>query len=167
MWGERFRGSTRGCYFGGRRDNSRGRPGHSVYPSATLRFCRCSDFSRRYLSVYRDTPGVSADVCLDVDLDRARLATAILREGHAETQPYATDDFQAALAEESDVVVINTPNDLHSEQAVAALERGKHVLLQETAGLDARGCPCNTGRGQTVNRSRPYLHELLRPSHRA
>jgi predicted dehydrogenase len=94
-------------------------------------FVGCSDFSRRYLSVYRDTPGVSADVCVDIDLDRARLATAILREGHAETQPYATDDFQAALAEEIDVVVINTPNDLHREQAVAALERGKHVLLQK------------------------------------
>lgn len=71
-------------------------------------------------------------MCIDIDLERARLATAILREGQAaETSCYATDDFRAALADEIDVVVINTPNDLHREQAVAALEHDKHVLLQK------------------------------------
>jgi predicted dehydrogenase len=102
-------------------------------------FVGCSDFSRRYLSVYRDTPGVSVNVCVDIDLERARLATAILRESQAEIYPYATDDFQAALAEEIDIVVINTPNDLHRDQAVAALERGKHVLLQKPLSATLAG----------------------------
>jgi predicted dehydrogenase len=94
-------------------------------------FVGCSDFSRRYLSVYRDTPGVNVEVCVDVDLERARLATEILRKGHADKAAHVSHDFQAALVDEIDVVVINTPNDLHREQAVAALERGKHVLLQK------------------------------------
>src|ERR1700678_2476980 len=84
-------------------------------------FVGCSNFSRRYLSVYRDTPGVNVDVCVDVDLERERLATEILRQGHPDKAVHATDDFRAALADEIDVVVINTPNDLHRKQAVAAL----------------------------------------------
>jgi len=40
-------------------------------------------------------------------------------------------DFAAALTPEIDAVIINTPNHLHRPQAVAAIEAGKHVLLQK------------------------------------
>jgi predicted dehydrogenase len=39
--------------------------------------------------------------------------------------------FEAALTDEIDAVIINTPNHLHRPQAVAAIEAGKHVLLQK------------------------------------
>jgi predicted dehydrogenase len=39
--------------------------------------------------------------------------------------------FGAALTDEIDAVIINTPNHLHRPQAVAAIEAGKHVLLQK------------------------------------
>jgi predicted dehydrogenase len=39
--------------------------------------------------------------------------------------------FDAALTDKIDAVIINTPNHLHRPQAVAAIEAGKHVLLQK------------------------------------
>ncbi len=46
-------------------------------------------------------------------------------------KPRAAGDFADALSADVALVVINTPNHLHREQAVAALEAGKHVLLQK------------------------------------
>jgi predicted dehydrogenase len=39
--------------------------------------------------------------------------------------------FEDALADDIDVVDVSTPNHLHEEHAVRALEAGKHVLLQK------------------------------------
>ncbi|WP_158818091.1 Gfo/Idh/MocA family protein [Methylocapsa sp. S129] len=42
-----------------------------------------------------------------------------------------TTDYGAALNDpEVDIVVIATPSELHAEQAIAALEHGKHVLVE-------------------------------------
>ncbi len=105
----------------------------SARPARELRcaLVGCGTISRRYLSVYRDMPGVSVAVCIDIDLARASLAAAMLNGDQSSMPVLATNDFAAALADEIDVVVISTPNHLHREQAVAALERGKHVLLQK------------------------------------
>jgi predicted dehydrogenase len=43
----------------------------------------------------------------------------------------------ALLAEEIDAVVISTPNFLHAQQTIAALQAGKHVLLQKPMTLTA------------------------------
>ena len=39
--------------------------------------------------------------------------------------------FSDCLAEDIDVVDISTPNFLHKKQAVAAIEAGKHVIIQK------------------------------------
>ena len=39
-----------------------------------------------------------------------------------------------------DAVVIGTPMQLHASQAVAALERGVHVLSEVTAGVSLEEC---------------------------
>ncbi|MBS1855840.1 MAG: Gfo/Idh/MocA family oxidoreductase [Acidobacteria bacterium] len=76
-------------------------------------FVGCGGMAAHYIDVYRT-------------LDYARLANRIdpAVEG-------ASKDFADALGPEIDAVVISTPNHLHRAQAVAAIEAGKHVLLQK------------------------------------
>jgi predicted dehydrogenase len=74
----------------------------------------CGGMAAHYLAVYRDLDWVRVVACIDSNPDVA-----------------TTSDFAAALAPEVDAVIISTPNHLHREQAVAAIEAGKHVLLQK------------------------------------
>ncbi len=46
-------------------------------------------------------------------------------------QNWTTDWKQAATSDEIDLVDIGTPNDVHREQAIAALEAGKHVACEK------------------------------------
>lgn len=87
-------------------------------------FVGCDGMATHYRSVYRDLPFVQVVSCVDIDLGIANEAAKIFSAS-------ATADFSAALAPNVDAVVINTPNMLHREQAVAAIEAGKHVLLQK------------------------------------
>lgn len=87
-------------------------------------FIGCGGIADHYLSVYRDLEWTELAVCMDVDAQRAARAAA-------GSQAMATTDFAAALSRNIDLVVINTPNHLHREQTIAALEAGKHVLLQK------------------------------------
>ena len=53
----------------------------------------------------------------------------------------AYDDFHAMLKDDDvEVVLIATPNWLHKEQAVRALEAGKHVFLEKPIGVDLDEC---------------------------
>src|SRR5712671_6698512 len=76
-------------------------------------FVGCGGMAAHYIDVYRN-------------LDYVRLASTI-----DPAIAGASSDFAGALAPEIDAVVINTPNHLHGPQAIAAIEAGKHVLLQK------------------------------------
>jgi UDP-N-acetyl-2-amino-2-deoxyglucuronate dehydrogenase len=76
-------------------------------------FVGCGGMAAHYIDVYRS-------------LDYVRLVNPI-----DPGVPGASHDFADALRPEIDAVVISTPNHLHREQAVAAIEAGKHVLLQK------------------------------------
>lgn len=89
-------------------------------------FVGCGGVGAHYLSVYRELDFVEVVVCVDADPGRAEGAALTLGG-----EPRASSDFAGALDRSVDVVVINTPNHLHREQAMAALEAGKHVLLQK------------------------------------
>jgi len=89
----------------------------------------CGGVAGEYLSVYRDLDWVRVVACVDTQPDAAEAAAAQLYERG--DRPVVTPDYAAALAGDVDVVVINTPNHLHYAQAIAALEAGKHVLLQK------------------------------------
>ena len=95
-------------------------------------FAGCGGIAEHYLSVYRDLEWVSIVTCIDPDLKRATHAAALAASAEqGKPHPRISADFSAALAADVDLVVINTPNHLHREQAVAALAAGKHVLLQK------------------------------------
>jgi predicted dehydrogenase len=53
---------------------------------------------------------------------------------------FATEDFQALLAQPLDAVIVASPHTLHYEHARAALEKGLHVMVEKpmtTRGADA------------------------------
>ena len=97
-------------------------------PQLPLRvaFLGCGGIAGHYLSVYRDLDWVELVTCIDLDLERATRAAQSL--GNAAS---ASAEVADAFAADIDVVVINTPNHLHREQALAAFAAGKHVLLQK------------------------------------
>ena len=74
----------------------------------------------------------------DLDLDRAKAAQA----EHGSADSYVTDDYTQLLADESiDVIHVCTWNVTHCEITVAALEAGKHVLVEKpmaVTGAEAR-----------------------------
>jgi predicted dehydrogenase len=49
----------------------------------------------------------------------------------------ATEDYDELLDQGLDAVVITTPHDLHYANAVAAIDRGLHVLVEKPTTLDA------------------------------
>ncbi len=86
----------------------------------------CGGMAAHYLSVYRDLDSVRVVSCIDADIEAARRAAAVFPNS-----PLAPTEESAALAPEVDAVVISTPNHLHRPQGIAAMEAGKHVLLQK------------------------------------
>lgn len=95
-------------------------------------FVGCGGIAEHYLSVYRDYDGACVVTCIDPDLKRAtHAATLAANAAQGKSQPRITADFNDALAADVDVAIINTPNHLHREQASAALDAGKHLLLQK------------------------------------
>lgn len=71
------------------------------------------------------------------DVDAAKLDEAAERLGA--TEKYT--DFERMLdRSDLDAVVIGTPMHLHATQAIAALERGVHVLSEVTAGVSVDEC---------------------------
>jgi len=84
----------------------------------------CGGITEHYLSVYRDLDWVDVLTCMDVDLERAARSARVVGAK-------ATSNFSQCLDPNIDAVIINTPNYLHRQQTIAALEAGKHVLVQK------------------------------------
>jgi predicted dehydrogenase len=115
-----------------------------------------------YLSVYRDLPGIRVTSCIDVDPEAARKAADVLNCP-------AAHDFAAALLPEVEAVIINSPNHLHAPQAIAAIEAGKHVLLQKPVAANLKDAEAIAKAASTSTRTvglymsyfdQPLLHDL-------
>lgn len=115
-----------------------------------------------HLPVLSRLPGATLHaVC---DTDRAK-ATAIgnrfgvARAHRSDAEVFADDDV--------DAVVICTPSHLHEAQAIAALEAGKHVLVERPLALDAAGAERvlavaeRTGRALMVALNNRYRADVL------
>jgi predicted dehydrogenase len=90
-------------------------------------FVGCGGMAAQYLGVYRDLDWVDVTYCIDVSEESALRAA----DSFASNKPRAVTDYSAALGDDVDAVVISTPNFEHGPQAIAAIEAGKHVLLQK------------------------------------
>lgn len=117
-----------------------------------------------HLPILSRLPGVKLQGVADVDRPRARAIAERLEVPHL----YESDEA-AFLSDDVDAVVICTPSHLHEEQAIAALQAGKHVLVEKPIAFDAaaaeRVCKVaeETGRCLMVamnNRYRPDIQAL-------
>ncbi|HEV2447091.1 MAG TPA: Gfo/Idh/MocA family oxidoreductase, partial [Candidatus Sulfopaludibacter sp.] len=122
----------------------------------------CGGMAAHYLAVYHDLDWVRAVSCVDTNADNAWRAAEILGCP-------AASDFSAALAPEVDVVVISTPNSAHRVQAVAAIEAGKHVLLQKPVAATLADAKAIAAAAVQSNRTvglymsyfdQPLIHDL-------
>ena len=67
------------------------------------------------------------------DADQAKLAALGKHAG----VDALLDDYRQLLASKAEAVSVCVPNSLHAEMAIAALEAGKHVLLEKPVALNA------------------------------
>jgi len=85
---------------------------------------------RHHIQAFQHVPGVEVVAIADTDekaLDRARSDFSI---------PFATTEYQRVLERDDvDIVSICTPDRFHAEQALAALDAGKHVLCEKPLAL--------------------------------
>lgn len=90
--------------------------------------------SRHIAAVQRNPHAVVTWLCgRDADRTRATLA----KYGLAVPAARITTDYEELLAaRDVEIISIATPNHLHADQAVAAAEAGKHLVLEKPTGLD-------------------------------
>jgi predicted dehydrogenase len=85
-----------------------------------------------HLPILSQMPGVRLVAVCDVDHAKARMIAArfgIPRVPQNDEQVFRSDDL--------DAIVICTPSHLHHSQSIAALQSGKHVLVEKPLALDA------------------------------
>jgi predicted dehydrogenase len=87
-----------------------------------------------HIPVLIDLPGARVEGVCDIDGKKA----AAIAERLAIPRVFS-NDRDLFDSDDIDAVVICSPNHLHERQVVAALEAGKHVLVERPLALDARG----------------------------
>lgn len=75
---------------------------------------------------------------------------------------YVFTDLDAFLSSDIDAVYIASPNFLHAEQAIKAMEKGKHVLVEKPAALSASEFDLMTA---CARKNGVVLLEAMRPVH--
>lgn len=98
----------------------------AMAPPATLRVgvVGCGAFARFATRQYRNVPGLAVMAVADIDAAAAGRAAAELGVGQRQVDAVLT-------AGDIDLVYIATPPTAHFRQAKAALEAGKHVLVEK------------------------------------
>lgn len=85
----------------------------------------CGGMARRYRHKYTKIPGARLHLLIDTDYEELKMASDELGVENMGT------DFDDCLAPFIDIVDISTPNHLHCQQAVKAMEAGKNVIIQK------------------------------------
>lgn len=85
----------------------------------------CGGMAASYRKKYTEIPGTALKLLVDINEKTAKEASRQLNGIDWSTA------FEDALSPDIDMVDISTPNFLHTEQAVAAMRKGKHVLIQK------------------------------------
>jgi predicted dehydrogenase len=96
----------------------------------------CGDISRRRVApALRDSP-----LCELVAVSRAKAELAEAFAAEFGARRWCADWHDFLMDYEIDAIYIATPVHLHAEQAIAAAERGKHVLCEKPMALNVAEC---------------------------
>ena len=79
-----------------------------------------------------------AEIAAACDVDDTRLAEMAKYYDLSENMLFT--DFNSFVDAPIDIIVIATPIEFHTEQAIAAMENGKHVLCEQTAAYTIDDC---------------------------
>ncbi|MGG1515392.1 Gfo/Idh/MocA family oxidoreductase [Paenibacillus oryzisoli] len=85
----------------------------------------CGGMAAQFRHIYTSIPGAELTMVVDTNEQLCRQVAADLQIARWSTT------FEDALSADIDMLDISTPNFMHASQAIAALEAGKHVLLQK------------------------------------
>jgi len=85
----------------------------------------CGGMAANYRHRYTQIQGARLYMLIDANEDTVKSAAQELG-----VRKWSTN-FEEALSSEIDIIDISTPNHLHEQHAVTALNAGKHVLLQK------------------------------------
>lgn len=86
-----------------------------------------------HLPILRERSDVELLVLSDKDEHKARMLATRFEAGRV------TDEDELLASDDVEAVFVCTPNHLHEAQAVAALEAGKHVLVERPLALTPEG----------------------------
>lgn len=100
-----------------------------------------------HLPVLMDLPGATVTAVCDRDYAKAKAIAARMDIRRV----YQTDE-ELFASEEVDAVIICSPSHLHEQQATAALEAGKHVLVERPLALDPTGAEAVNRAAQRADR---------------
>lgn len=92
---------------------------------------------RGVIAAHAHRPGEGARIMACCDLSEATLENNRSAYG---ADIFTTSDYRALLQQELDAVFITTPDFLHEEMAIAALQAGKAVYLEKPMAITTKGC---------------------------
>ena len=115
-----------------------------------------------HVPVLKAVPG--AEIAALCDVSEERLGSAAARAGKDGKPPATYDDYQKLLGSpDVDAVVIATPNLLHREMFLAAVQSGKHVLCEKPAGASPAWSAAKPGPHSHVSMQPRCPHQQRRP----
>ena len=89
------------------------------------------------LAAHAHQPNAGSRIVACCDTDADELARRREQYGN---DLFTTDNYQALLAQDLDAVFISTPDFLHEEMAIAALEAGRAIYLEKPMAITIEGC---------------------------
>jgi predicted dehydrogenase len=101
-----------------------------------------------HLPILKGLPGARIQALCDIDHAKAKALAERL-----EVPQVFRKDEQVFTSDDIDAVVICSPSHLHQEQVVAALEAGKHVLVERPLALDAKGAEAAVKAAEEADRT--------------
>ena len=78
----------------------------------------------------------------------------------AQLDAYNAHDLEAFLASDLDAVIVASPNDLHAGHAIAALDAGKHVLVEKPMAIGVEDCDRMLAAARRAGRVLAVGHEM-------
>ena len=128
-------GASAGQGGNGGRKSGRLRPQTITTRKLGVAICGAGWCGSQHIAAFQRNPHTTITWICGRDLERTRAAAK--NAGVADGDVRITTNYDDVLAASNvDIVSITTPNHLHADQAVAAAQARKHLVLEKPTGLD-------------------------------